>query len=91
MLTCGDVGDHRSVDPPAEVAAAHGRLARQRQGEYEIGKRSFGMGTLVGVYFHMLLSAICGIAIVYFAHQLNIGFVLSALRWVSFSGSSIIS
>ncbi|MER9757133.1 hypothetical protein NKJ46_27555 [Mesorhizobium sp. M0166] len=41
--------------------------------------RSFGMVTLVGVYFHMLLSAICGIAIVYFAHQLNIGFVFAGI------------
>jgi hypothetical protein len=37
------------------------------------------MVTLVGVYFHMLLSAICGIAIVYFAHQLNIGFVFAGI------------
>ena len=41
--------------------------------------RSFGMVTILGVYFHMLLSAICGIAIVYFAHQLNIGFVFAGI------------
>jgi hypothetical protein len=36
--------------------------------------RSFGIVTLVGIYLHMVLSAIYGIATVYLAHQLNIGF-----------------
>ena len=34
-----DVSEHPGVDPPAEVGAARRRLARQRQGQREIGKR----------------------------------------------------
>jgi hypothetical protein len=41
--------------------------------------RSFGMVTLVGVGFHMVLSATYGIATVYLARQFSIGFVYAGI------------
>ena len=46
----------------------------------EVGNtRSFGIVTLVGVGFHMVLSAVYGIATVYLAGLLDVGFVFSGI------------
>jgi hypothetical protein len=41
--------------------------------------RSFGVVTLVGACFHMVLSAVYGIATVYLARRFNVGFVYAGI------------
>jgi hypothetical protein len=41
--------------------------------------RSFSVVTLVGIVFHMVLSAVYGIATVYLARRLDVGFVFTGI------------
>jgi hypothetical protein len=41
--------------------------------------RSFGVATFVGASFHMVLSAVYGIATVYLARRFNVGFVYAGI------------